>query len=356
MKKAILLVGPFPPPMTGMALGMQRMYEDLKARGVLVCLNTSPMSLRKGLVCHFTKMCRVLRAALSIITKHRRAATLYMPCDAGWGGFYTMLLLLCGRLLGYRIFLHHRSYAYLDSPTRLMATVVGAAGARATHIVLCSGMAESLLMYYGRDLHVFVLNNMYRANLTDRRQRSDRIFTLGLLSNLGPEKGLFDFIALMERLIAGKRSVRGILAGPAWQVEDETTINKALADLGEALEWRGKVQGEQKEQFYRDIDVMVFPTHYIHEAQPNVVFEAMARGIPVITFTRGCIASDVEDGGLVIEQNSCFENAATAQIAEWLDKPELYDQTCERALVRGRALHEESCRQQQMLLERLCEN
>lgn len=356
MKKAILLVGPFPPPMTGMALGIQRMYEDLTARTVVVCLSTSPTSLRKGLVYHFTKMRRVLRAALSIITKHRRASTLYMSCDAGWGGFYTMLLLLCGRLLGYRIFLHHRSYAYLDSPTRLMATVVRAAGARATHIVLCAGMVESLRAHYGRDLQVFVLNNMYRTNLTDRRQSSERIFTLGLLSNLGPEKGLLDFIALMKRLIAGKRSVRGILAGPAWHAEDETTINKALADLGEALEWRGKVQGEQKEQFYRYIDVMVLPTHYRDEAQPNVVFEAMARGIPVIAFARGCIASDVAETGLVLEQNTCFEDAATAQIAEWLDKPELYDQTCERAFVRGRALHEESCRQQQMLLKRLCEN
>jgi glycosyltransferase involved in cell wall biosynthesis len=354
MRRSVLIIGPFPPPMTGMALGMRRMYEDLKDRALIRSVNISPTSLRKGPTYHFAKMCRILRAVSSIIIQHRCTSTLYMPCDAGWGGIYTVLLLVCGRLMGYKIFLHHRSYAYLDSPTRLVSTVVWAAGVRATHIVLCVNMRNALRLHYGRDLKAFILNNMYRTSLSNRCQKTARIFTLGLLSNLGPEKGLVDFIALMKRLIVEKRLVHGILAGPAWHAQDETTIKKAVDALGKNLEWRGSVQDVQKEQFYRDIDVLVFPTHYRDEAQPNVVFEAMAHGIPVITFARGCIASDVAASGLVIKRNASFQNEAIAQIDQWLDNPGLYLKISKKALVRSRKLHQDSCQQQRMLMDLIC--
>jgi glycosyltransferase involved in cell wall biosynthesis len=349
----IIIVGPLPPPITGMALGTERMISDLKERGCdVVCYNISPGSLRKTPTYHARKAWRVVRSALAIMTT-RNLRVFYMPCDAGWGGIYTLLLTLCARSRKLQVFLHHRSYMYIDTPTRLMAAIIATSGKNARHITLCEDMSTALRSNYGKSIATYTLNNMYRTTLYDVPEHPTQPFTLGLLSNLGPEKGLLDFISLIKNLIAKKRQVHGILAGPAWQDEDETTINQALIDLEGALEWRGKVVGEEKDRFYSNINVFIFPTRYRVESQGVVQLDALARGIPVIAFARGCIRSDVGPAGLVVQQHECFEEKAAQQIIEWIDNPALYREVCAIAKERGRSLHAESFLQQQTFLDLL---
>ncbi|MGY3412382.1 glycosyltransferase involved in cell wall biosynthesis [Bradyrhizobium sp. GM5.1] len=75
--------------------------------------------------------------------------------------------------------------------------------------------------------------------------------------------------------------------------------------------------GKEKCDFYRSIDVFAFPTTYINEAQPTVVYEALTAGIPVIAYGRGCILSQVRGSGLVIPPTDAFVTPALAWLRDY---------------------------------------
>jgi glycosyltransferase involved in cell wall biosynthesis len=79
--------------------------------------------------------------------------------------------------------------------------------------------------------------------------------------------------------------------------------------------WLGAVHGARRTAFYESIDLLVFPTVYVHESEPLVILEALAHGVPVVTTRRGCIASALADGAAVQAlEEARFVDAAAAVI------------------------------------------
>jgi glycosyltransferase involved in cell wall biosynthesis len=79
------------------------------------------------------------------------------------------------------------------------------------------------------------------------------------------------------------------------------------------------VYGADKERFYRQLDVFLFPTNYANEAEPLVIYEAMLQGVHVIACDRGAIAEMLSNGaGLAFSKDQMVESAAT-QIARFND-------------------------------------
>jgi glycosyltransferase involved in cell wall biosynthesis len=94
-------------------------------------------------------------------------------------------------------------------------------------------------------------------------------------------------------------------------------IDAALGEFAGALDYRGRVLGDDKAKFYRDIDVFVFPTTYANEAQPIVVFEAKAAGKDVIAYDRACIRKQLDETDLLIPVDGEFTNMAIG----WQQRP-----------------------------------
>jgi glycosyltransferase involved in cell wall biosynthesis len=141
---------------------------------------------------------------------------------------------------------------------------------------------------------------------------------IGHLSNLGPEKGLNEVLAVLRRLLELNVSVRLVLAGPAVSTDVQAQVEAARTEFGAALEYRGAVYGTDKDDFYRNLDVFLFPTRYRHEAQPNVLFEAMAFAVPSISYARGCVANDLANGGgIAIPTDEDFVEMALPVLIGW---------------------------------------
>ena len=69
--------------------------------------------------------------------------------------------------------------------------------------------------------------------------------------------------------------------------------------------------------FLAALDVFVFPTNFPQEAAPNVIYEALAAGVPVMTKRRGCIEEIVSaERGMVIDPKADFPRTAAKAIAE----------------------------------------
>lgn len=68
--------------------------------------------------------------------------------------------------------------------------------------------------------------------------------------------------------------------------------------------FHGRKIGDEKETFWCNADIFVFPTFYPNECFPLVLLEAMQHGLPCISTNEGGISGIIEDGrtGLLVER------------------------------------------------------
>lgn len=358
-RSLVVVVGPFPPPFHGQSKNTQLVADALSDRCDLVVANTSGGRANRNLLYHITKMARVVRALFLIgLNSRKRRKSLYLAADGGFGLFYNILECAIARISGYRIVCHYRSFSYIERYSYLMAGLVAAAGAQAIHVFLCKDMAQKFRRRYplARD-YLVVSNAGHTRPLAERsvfRRGPQGTFTVGLLSNLCPEKGLYDFIELLR--VANHRGlhVRGILAGPAPAAQDRIAIANAEKELAGILQYIGPVYGNDKGNFFHSIDIFLFPTRYPVEAQPNVLFESLSHGVPVISYDRGCVSSDIYiPAGYVIEKNADFVSEALDIIERWIEHPDEYQIARRHALEYMTRKHIEGSEDMERLLSTL---
>ncbi|WP_439814797.1 glycosyltransferase family 4 protein [Zavarzinia sp. CC-PAN008] len=307
--RPILVIGPYPPPVHGFSVITQALADRLEGHcPVIRCNLAAPPSagwLRTPL-----QMALAVRAALAIVGHRLRGGrSVSMGVNGGLGLVYNLLLVLAARASGQRLYLHHHSYGYINRRSTLIALLDRMAGRQAIHVFLAPCMAASFRQRYpgpGRDL---VLPNAIFVPPAAPAVRAEGMLRAGLLSNLSREKGLHDFLATAARLKALAAPVEMILAGPAPLAEDRSLIEAAVA-RGE-ISWRGPLYGADKQQFFADIDVFLFPTRYVFEAQPTVIYEAFAAGAGVVAFDRGAIRDQVRDCLLVVPDDVDFAAVAS---------------------------------------------
>lgn len=322
----VVVVGPLPPPVTGAAKNTAALADRLAALVPVHRLNISSPRAPKSVGYHADRAWRVALAlprVLWLTARHR--CSLYLCISGGLGVFYDLLFLAVARLFARRTVIHHRNFTYVDRHSRGMAVAVAAAGQKATHVFLCDRMRERFRAQYPRSFQAIVVTNAAHtpARAAPKRVSTGRL-TIGLLSNLWVEKGTLDFIALFERLVADGRDVGALMAGPVWDRQTETAIARAQRNHGDRFAWLGPVYGDDKDRFFDAIDLFIFPTRYPNEAEPNVVYEAMAAGVPVIATDRGCIPNQLADAGVAISSTEGFVETALASVLMFMDPDKLH--------------------------------
>jgi glycosyltransferase involved in cell wall biosynthesis len=309
----IIAIAQVPPPVIGFSLISERFIGQMRTRHDVEACNIAAAPGTKGLRKLLSRVGRTLSACGALV-RHVRVPDrrCYVACEGNWGLIYTGMVLLAARLLGYRTYLHHHSFRYIDTPDRLMRFLLGIGGP-VHHVFLCNVMHERFERAYGPVIGSVVSNAAFVDPVpVDDLPSPGPTLVLGHLSNLTREKGLHTFLDLLRAALADGMDVRGILAGPINGAEDRALVEQAQAELGVRLDYRGSVYGEAKASFYRDTEIFVFPTRYVNEAQPTVLFEAISAGHAVLSYDRGCIASQVGECGLVVARDGEFVAPALA--------------------------------------------
>jgi glycosyltransferase involved in cell wall biosynthesis len=253
-------------------------------------------------------------------------STLYLGLSGGPGQAFDLLFTLIGRLTGARIFFHHHSFAYIDRSTILTRLLIRCAGRRATHIVLCAGMASSLKATYPTIEQLLVLSNASLLPTAIPRSMRESLIPnrIGFLGNISVEKGIWEFLDVMQILCARDAQIRGYLAGPFQDAKVEKEVRKRLNELPR-VEYAGPKYGRDKGEFFQSIDLLLFPTKYEHEAEPVTVLEALAHGVPVIGWERGCLPNMIAGKeGFLVPKSTDFVAAAVRQVLAWRNAPETF--------------------------------
>jgi UDP-glucose:tetrahydrobiopterin glucosyltransferase len=123
-------------------------------------------------------------------------------------------------------------------------------------------------------------------SLYEFNPKSDR--ALAWLGRIAPEKGLEDAVAAAEKT--------GIELKIMGKVQDEAYWQKIQADYPKApIEYLGFLSTNEMQKQVRNCQALIMTSRWV-EAFGNVAIEALACGVPVISYNRGGPAEIVRDG------------------------------------------------------------
>lgn len=328
MTARVLTVAHFPPPVHGMAAAVERLVRELEQVAAVRRVTVSAPSLERSATYHLVRVMRVLRALIVVVLERRRCVRVLFSCDAGLGMVYTLALTAVARVLGYRIFLQHHSYAYLNRRSMLLAAIVWVTSGRCTHLVTCARMRDDFRRAYPRAaLRVVGIASGIELAPEGPRPAGTRL-VLGFLSNVSLEKGVDVAVATARAAGRAGLPVELRVAGPVIDPEAARLLAAAVNEFGEdplnraSVTWLGPVYAADRDAFLDGLDAFVFPSRYIHESFGLAAWEAMARGVPVLAHRSGCLTADaVGAGGVVIERDEDFVAPAVATVHRWWRDP-----------------------------------
>ncbi len=357
----VVVAGPFPPPIAGLATMVEHLANEIAARCQLRRINLSGRTLDKSLYYHVRRFMRVLDGCRVILSSRRSVKhTLCVSSDGGWGILYTTLLVASGRLTRHRIFIYHQTYSYIYKRLIRMSALTCIAGQKATHILVCGDMAQQFTRLYKNAAGSLVVSNAwYTAAFSNtvespklRVEGVKRQLVIGLLSNLMPEKGLTSFLATLREAVKLELPIKGVLAGRAVG-RGQQLIEDALEELGNVLEYRGILDDKEKARFYREIDVFLFPSR-MPEAQPLVILEAMINARPVIAYDRGCTKEMISHSDCVlVDYGDDFVAEACERLSAWTRSPEALSKAQHSTRARANSLIAEATQELRELINQI---
>jgi glycosyltransferase involved in cell wall biosynthesis len=340
-----------PPPVTGMTACTASMADALSQQVAVRRYSWSNGAATIGPWFRLVKAGRALRSPWKLLFSRRPAnGVFYMPVNGRHAIFYNLMTIAAARLRGYRCAVHHHFYAYLDHfdwRHQLLDRLLGPNG---LHVVLCPDMEQRLRERYACRAPIAIVPSTIQllqsgiANSSAQEQVATPAepFRLGHISNLQVAKGLDLVIEVLRVLRARGRNVQLVLAGPIHSKLERSMIDNAQTEFGDVLDYRGPVYQEEKQRFFRDIHVKLYPTRY-PDAQPLVITEAFANGRPVISYGRGCIPGMIGPGlDWSIPTRNDFVPRAVDLIEQWMDDPGSYGDACQAARQRFDALLDEA--------------
>lgn len=321
--KCVLLVGTFPPPIHGAALVNAGMAETLTGLGLPIeTINLSPRNLAPGPRYLFVRAFAVVRGLTRVllVCLSGRAHSMYIGLSGGRGLLVDGLFASLAWAFRLSAVLHHHSFRYLHRHSMLAAAVFRIAGSGATHIVLCDRMRSLLEQGYSVSRCLTVSNAGFLQPPEPARatKHDAQCIRIGFLGNISPEKGIDEFLKVARILRNEKRRFSGAIAGPFHSSSVESAVTAEVSRNSD-LTYVGPVFGESKDAFLSQLDVLLFPSSYVHEAEPLTVLEAMSYGVPVIAWERGCIPHLLsKGGGDLIRAEEDFADLAVKRLQVWM--------------------------------------
>jgi glycosyltransferase involved in cell wall biosynthesis len=300
------------------------MLEKLSARSQVEIFDRTPRG-RSALHRAVNQMLPPFR--FLVLCLRNRDMPLYLALSGGLGQIFDSLYVLSAYALGLPMFIHHHSFAYLNSPS-LLNRAFFALTRRHVHVVLSAGMAERLAQTYGiPPERVRALSNAAFFDLEESPAGSPADqgtgdsspaasdcapLRLGYLSNITLEKGIREFFAVLDLLRAHGVAYRATVAGPI----DPSAAGEFAGLLAASVdvEYVGPVFDTAKRAFYRDLDLFLFPSRYVNEAEPLVVLEALQSSVYVLASDRGAISEMVANGAGWAFSEASFVEQATREI------------------------------------------
>jgi glycosyltransferase involved in cell wall biosynthesis len=316
MTRQVAFVAPLPPPVHGFSNICAAMLDLLRMKSPISVFDRAPRTPNPWYAAlHQLAM----PMAYFVWSAKNPGGKLYLALSGGLGQFFDWPFVLIARLFGRCIIVHHHSFAYITSPS-ILNRLLFAGLRRQIHVVLSPRMGQELVRIYGlNSANVRVISNAAFfaavAQPSHRSQNADAPIRLGYLSNISLEKGIVEFFAVLDELHRSGIAYEAQIGGPVAPTA-QAVFSRLLASAHYTT-YCGPIYDDAKDRFYNDLDVLLFPSDYVNEAEPLVVHEAIRSGAHVIACERGSIADILSNGAGLVFPKAAFTAAAASHIREF---------------------------------------
>jgi glycosyltransferase involved in cell wall biosynthesis len=161
---------------------------------------------------------------------------------------------------------------------------------------------------------------------------------VGYIGRFEEIKGVMNFVKAIPLILRRAAAVKFLIGGQGSQ-RDEIEKEIKEAGLGDKITLTGWIPHDKLPQYLNEIKLLVIPSHT--EVGPQILFEAMACGTPVLATSVGVVPDVVEDGetGFILADNS--PEGIAESVIKALETPNLNEITKKaRMLVEERFTYE----------------
>lgn len=314
-KMKILMIGPFPDPITGMSVSNQMLLAGLKENGHEVEFIDSNAERT------FTSLKAQGKFSLKKILNSVRPIAI---------GCYKILfekfdVVYITPAQSYLGFMKYTPFINVAKSKNIKCYIEFHGGfVRIMYDSVDEKKKQALKSYFNKTSGVIVLGNsltkmfdgildkskvlvcengvqdeymLAESGFIEKLHNNEKIEELKLLylSNLMLSKGILDLMKACIKLKGENFKFHLNLAG---NIESEIVeeVEAMIGELGDSVTYHGVVQGEKKAALLKENHVFCLPTYYPNEGQPISILEAMGNGLAIITTTQGGIIDIFMDG------------------------------------------------------------
>jgi len=332
-KYKLCIIGAFPPPIHGLSHINKAMKDKFINEGIKpLVLDISSKSLNRSFINIFTRFLKTIQKMLVFAFQIvlNKIDNIYIGLSGGLGQIYDLFFITIGTIFNSKIYIHHHSFAYLNRKYLLTSLIISISKNSATHIVLCDTMGKKLINY-NNTINVKILSNAVFLKSSDISvyKSPNKYPTIGFLSNISFDKGIEEYFEVIRNLKKAECTVTGLIAGSIIDIKTKKYLDSNLKEF-KKINYLGKIEAQEKEDFLNKIDILLMPTKYKNEAEPLVIHEAMSHNVAVIACDRGCISNIIpKNTGIVIKKDKQYVSDAVNQVIYWIKYPQKLKRTKE---------------------------
>lgn len=335
-KTKILFIGSVPPPYHGVTVQNQRLLNStLNDEFYLIHLDTTDRRDLNNLgKFDFENIYLALKHLFKLIflLVIRRPEIVYLTVAQNALAFFRdgLFIIISRLLIKAKVVVHFRGANYLKfykASSLIFKKFIDLTYHYTNYgIVLGQSLKPMISKWFG-DEQIFVVPNGtdFLPNLNKKKNGEFSELNLGYIGFLGTEKGTYELLNAFNIVQKKYKILKLYLAGE-FAYDDGNFKNYFFHfikenDLEDKVKLLGKVQNKEKEDFFLNTDIFIFPSW--HEGHPNAILEAMASKCPVIATNVGAISESIIDGynGYLIEKKSV--DALVQRINQFVNNKEI---------------------------------
>ncbi len=311
-KKKILLIGSLPPPVHGSNVYFNNLINsDIKNEFEIAHLDISDHRDLKNLSkLDLTNVTLALRNISDLRKKLKdfRPDLIYIPVASNFLPYLRdgLFMLVSDYFSDARIILHShegdnfRKGFYERSPFFVRYFIEKSLGKADTIIVLGEKLRN---VYSGLVKNTEVVPNGIQSeeinkDRTDMSEsRTSENVKIGFMGNLFESKGVLDVVNASIIVLKKHPDAKFIIAGASPSDKDSAKekADKIISEnnIEDSIIFPGVLTGKDKEEFFTEIDIFVFPSWYKFEGLPLVIPAAMSASLPVISVKETGVISEI---------------------------------------------------------------
>ena len=299
-KKSILIVGPFPKPITGLSLANKIVKEilDKNLFFKVSIVNTSFPSFKENIgKFSFQKLVFFLKANLQLYRIFQHQIIYITPGQTFLGVLKYGSFIILGAFLKKEMIVHVHGN-YLGTQYNLLSGIKKKVFhfliSQFTKGIVLSDSLKPNLQPFLTSEKIFSLPNFAQPYLISENQNVETSeLKIIYLSNLMKEKGIFTLLNALQILEVQKIKYSAKIAGNI----DDSSLKQIQSKIKKLkhTSYIGIVDGQEKKELLDWGNIFVLPTYYKMEGQPISILEAMATKNVIITTQHAGIPDLIEE-------------------------------------------------------------